>query len=233
VTDEKRIRDRERIREVYRGYATSGRERLWDVSNPGFARLSRDRDRTLLDLTLRSLPPTSGHLLDLGCGDGRHIATVLRSRPEVEAVGIDLLDDRIEDAKTRVSGATFVVASADEIPLLASSIDVVTAITLFSSIPSDTMERGAAREIGRVLRPGGWLVWFDLRRDNPWNAAVHGLSERRLAELFPGWHAELRSCTLAPPIARRLGRTTPALYPLLHAIPPLRSHLIGRLRCPT
>jgi len=39
--------------------------------------------------------------------------------------------------------------------------------------------------------------------------------------------------TLIPPIARRLGPTTPVLYPILESIPFLRSHLIGRLRCPT
>jgi len=58
------------------------------------------------------------------------------------------------------------------------------------------------------------------------------MSRKHLAELFPGWAAELRSITVAPPVARRLGRLTPVAYPLLHAIPPVRSHLIGRLRCP-
>ena len=53
------------------------------------------------------------------------------------------------------------------------------------------------------------------------------------AELFPGWDLDLHAYTLAPPIARRLGRATPILYPPPHSIPPLRLHLIGRLRCPT
>jgi hypothetical protein len=95
------------------------------------------------------------------------------------------------------------------------------------------MEEGAAREISRVIRPGGWLIWHDLRYDNPSNKGVHGLSERGIERLFPDWARELDTFTLIPPIARRLGRTTPTLYPVLHAIPPLRSHLIGRLRCPT
>jgi hypothetical protein len=102
-----------------------------------------------------------------------------------------------------------------------------------SSLPNDEMERDAAREIARVTRPGGWLVWFDLRYDNPWNAAVHGIDAKRLATLFPGWPQELRSSTVLPPLARRLGRSTPVLYPILELIPPLRSHLIGRLRCPS
>ena len=51
--------------------------------------------------------------------------------------------------------------------------------------------------------------------------------------LFPGWDLDLDAYTLAPPIARLLGRATPVLYPLMHSLQPLRFHLIGRLRCPT
>jgi len=38
--------------------------------------------------------------------------------------------------------------------------------------------------------------------------------------------------TLLPPLARRLGPATPLAYPVLAALPPLRSHLIGLLRKP-
>ena len=224
--------DRDRIRQDYDGYSTAGRDRIWDLSNPGFARLIQERDRAILDITLKALPEHS-RLLDIGCGDGRHIKAVLARRAGITAIGIDLLDDRIEQARKSVPDATFHVALADDLQLEASSIDVAAAITLFSSLPSPTLEEAVAREITRVVRPGGALVWFDLRRDNPWNRAVHGVSERRLAELFPGWQRDLRSFTLLPPLARRLGRTTPLTYPALHAIPPLRSHLIGRLRCPS
>jgi SAM-dependent methyltransferase len=227
------VTEEDRIRERYRSYEVEGRERLWDPTNPGFARLTRERDDAVLDLATRSLPATGGRLLDLGCGDGRHIAALLEARPDIEAVGVDLLEDRIDEARATVPGATFTVGSADALPLEAHAFDLVYAITLFSSIPTPAMENGAAREIGRVLRPGGWLIWHDLRYDNPSNPAVHGLAEQDIAGLFPGWARELRSFTLIPPIARRLGRTTPRLYPLLHAVPPLRSHLIGRLRCPT
>jgi ubiquinone/menaquinone biosynthesis C-methylase UbiE len=224
--------EQQRIRDDYQRYASDGRARLWDLKNPGFARLSRDRDRDLLELMLQSLPSSGGRSLDVGCGDGSHLAALFHARPDVDAFGLDLLDDRIEAARLVVPTATLSVGSADALPYDASSFDVLSAITLFSSIPTATMEELVAREIARVLKPGGWLVWFDLRYDNPSNPAVHGVTGRALARLFPGWEQELRSSTLLPPIARRLGRATPALYPLLHAIPPLRSHLIGRLRCP-
>ena len=123
--------------------------------------------------------------------------------------------------------------SADALPFEDRAFDVVSAITLMSSLPTDRLESDTAREIARVTRPGGWLIWFDLRYDNPTNPAVHGIDRRRLEPLFPGWAQELRTSTVLPPLARRLGPSTPFLYPLLELVPPLRSHLIGRLRCPT
>ena len=225
--------DAERVRTTYAAYDQAGRDHLWDRNNPGFDRLKSDTERTLVHRLRASLVagrPTKA--LDAGCGRGD--LQVLADSAALDIVwdGIDLLPDRIADATARVPGAAYLVASADAMPFGDNTFDLVSTITLFSSIPSAAMEAAVAAEIARVLRPDGWLVWYDLRYGNPSNPAVHGVSRRRLAELFPGWAAELRSITVAPPVARRLGRLTPVAYPLLHAIPPVRSHLIGRLRCP-
>ncbi len=72
-------------------------------------------------------------------------------------------------------------------------------------------------------------MWLDIRYSNPANTAVHGVTARRLKQLFPGWRVDVRSAGLLPPLARRLGRSTPVTYPILQAIPPLRSHLVGRI----
>ena len=142
--------DQERIRETYRGYESSGHDRRWDLRNPGFARLSRDRDEAVIALLARSLPGAGGRLLDVGCGNGSLIGTVAERWPDVRATGLDLLPDRIDEARASVPDATFVVGSADELPFDDGAFDVATAITLMSSIPTDDMEHGAAREIARV-----------------------------------------------------------------------------------
>ena len=84
--------------------------------------------------------------------------------------------------------------------------------------------RDAAGRVAGLVRPA---LRQPVERGGP--RAVQGSA----GSAVPGWEIELRSSTVIPPIARRLGRTTPVMYPVLHAIPPLRSHLIGRLRCPT
>lgn len=232
VTDERIRADEEQIRETYAAYERDGRSHLWDRSNPGYARLADGRDVALMTLVAQSLSASPAHFLDVGCGDGSLVGAVASRWSDVEAVGLDLLEDRVASARDAFPEATFVQGSADALPFDDGRFDAVSASTLFSSFPSRALEEAVAVEIARVLRPGGWIVWYDLRYDNPGNKAVHGLPKRRVRELFPGWTGRLDTLTLAPPIARRLGPFTPIAYPLLHAIPPLRSHLVGRLRKP-
>jgi len=59
---------------------------------------------------------------------------------------------------------------------------------------------------------------------------VRGVSASRVRELFPQLDGRLHPVTLLPPLARRLGPATSTLYPVLGAVPPLRSHLLGVLR---
>ena len=230
---EDRERDLAAIRATYARYQRDDRGRIWDPRNAGFARILRDRDRALVDLLRDSLPTEGGAVLDLGSGDGR-LAEVARAAnlPLASWTGADLDPGAVAVAESAIPWASWVEASADRLPFADGSFDVIVASTLFSSLPSRTLEEAVAREVTRVLRADGWLVWYDLRFDNPFNRAVHGIGARRFADLFPGWRTEVRSVTLLPPLARRLGRATSLLYGPLERIPLLRSHLLGRLRRP-
>jgi hypothetical protein len=55
------------------------------------------------------------------------------------------------------------------------------------------------------------------------------MTRNLIKELFPKLRTNLRTITLLPPLARRLGRFTPILYPMLSAIPILRTHYLGLL----
>jgi hypothetical protein len=58
------------------------------------------------------------------------------------------------------------------------------------------------------------------------NPHVRGMGKGRIQQLFPGAHLQVRTLTLLPPVARRLGPFTSILYPILAKLP-LRSHLVG------
>jgi hypothetical protein len=86
-----------------------------------------------------------------------------------------------------------------------------------------------AKEITRVLGPGGALLWYDFAVNNPSNSQVRKVNGRELRELFPQLSGEIKSITLAPPIARFIAPKSWVLATILEAIPFLRTHLIGVL----
>ncbi|MGI8828262.1 MAG: class I SAM-dependent methyltransferase [Candidatus Limnocylindria bacterium] len=218
------------IRDTYAGYRER-RSHLWSTDNPGFARIVEDRDRALAGLIADStMGRTDPRVLDVGCGPGR-LASVLRGAGmRVSFTGLDLLPEMLDAALMADPSASWVQGSADRLPFADGSFDVVVASTLFSSLPQGTLEVAVAAEIGRVLAEDGLVVWYDLRYPSPGNRSVRPITRGRLSRLFPGWRAELRTITLLPPLARRLGWATTVAYPLLERIPVLRSHLVGRLR---
>ncbi len=124
--------------------------------------------------------------------------------------------------------------SAAALPWRDGSFDLVLQQTVFTSILDGQMRRTVAAEMTRVLRPGGAVLWYDFVYDNPDNPDVRGAPAREVRGLFPGFAADLVRITLAPPIARRIpAAALPLLYPLLAALPFLRTHRLGLLVKPS
>jgi SAM-dependent methyltransferase len=92
-------------------------------------------------------------LLDCGCGTGANLELLARHG---QAFGFDLTARGLDFAKS--SGAERVVrASIGAIPFPDASFDVVTSFDVLYGLP-DEVERAAAGEMARVLRPGGALL---------------------------------------------------------------------------
>jgi SAM-dependent methyltransferase len=230
-------REKKRIQRAYERYDEQPSERAKrDLSNPGTRRIIAERDAELKRLLAQTglLPGGNPRVLDVGCAHGYVLAKLIEWGAESTRLnGIDLLPDRVEVARTQCPGARIDVGSADQMPYPDASFELVIASTLFSSILDNAMSKRVASEIVRVLVPNAVVFWFDSRYGNPSNPDVRGISRRRVADLFPGCRLEIRSLTLLPPLARRLGRTTGVLYPLLTLLPPLRARLVGLIFKPS
>jgi SAM-dependent methyltransferase len=223
-----------RIRAVYdqRERTVPGTNKV-DIANRGTWHLLHEhRSRLghiLRDNFGRSL--TDCRVLDVGCGYGSLLAWFHElGVPAQNLFGVDLLPNRIAAARSAYPRFTFAEGNAERFDLPDGSFDLIPVFTVFSSILDPGMAANVAHEISRVLAPGGAVVWYDMRYPNPWNPDLKAMTRRRTRHLFPAFSCELETISLLPQLARRLGPLTDRAYPMLAAIPPLRSHLLGLLR---
>ena len=144
--------------------------------------------------------------------------------------GIELDPDRLGRVKEILPVADLRLGDASALPWESESFRLVIASTVMSSILEPRVRRLVAQEITRVLSPGGALLWWDFRVNNPQNSHVRRVPRRELRALFPTLKGEVRSVTLVPPLARLVAPRSWALAAVLESIPLLRTHLLGVLK---
>ncbi len=222
-----------RLRDVYRQYAAGGYEHSrWSRTNPGNEAIARERERKTCELLQRTGFFPFGHkrILDIGCGTGEQLAIFAEWGARSENLfGIDLIPERISAARLNFPRISFQLANAESLPFPDRSFDLVAAFTVFTSILDGRMTANICAEIGRVLRPGGGVLWYDFRMNNPFNKHVRGVPRKQIQRLFPGFRMALEAISLLPPLARRLGALTDRLYRPLESLPFLKTHLLGLL----
>jgi ubiquinone/menaquinone biosynthesis C-methylase UbiE len=102
-------------------------------------------------------------LLDVASGNGRFLSQVLEAFPRLPVTGLDLSPAYCEEARTRLarwSQVEIVTGAAEQAPFEDGSFDAVTCVYLYHELPP-RIRRDVAREIARVLRPGGTFVFAD------------------------------------------------------------------------
>jgi SAM-dependent methyltransferase len=102
-------------------------------------------------------------VLDLGCGGGRHAYEAARRGARVTALDLDLAElkdvrgtfEAIDDELPAGATGHAVNGNALQLPFPDGAFDRVIASEVMEHIPDDT---GAARELSRLLRPGGMIA---------------------------------------------------------------------------
>jgi ubiquinone/menaquinone biosynthesis C-methylase UbiE len=171
-------------------------------------------------------------VLDVGCGKGYWLRQFIQwgAKPE-NLFGIDLLEDRIRAGKELCpAGITLQLGDASKLEYEDSTFNLILQFTVFTSILDPAMKINVAREMSRVLKRGGAILWYDYFLSNPQNPDVRGVGHREIYKLFPGFSIFLKRITLAPPLGRAIGPVSPGMYRLLSAVKPLCTHYLGVLR---
>jgi len=169
-------------------------------------------------------------VLDYGCGNGEN-SLPLASRG-ARLVGLDVSEDLLALARQRLAlhgladRATFVAGSAHDLPLPDCSVDAVMGIAILHHLDLAL----AAREVHRVLRPGGVAVFKEPVRNSRLLKTIRGMIPYRSDEVSdyerPLTDEELRQFASGFRNYRSRAFSLPFIN-LAQVVPPLRRHLLG------
>jgi SAM-dependent methyltransferase len=198
----------------------------WLKPDVHLAALESDRVmlRLFSQIGLRDLSQLS--LLEIGCGGGGNLLRFLRwGFDPSRLIGNELLPVRLSEARRALPAETKLIGG-DACGLDCGIFDIVYQSTVFSSILDDAFQAKLASHMWKMTKPGGGVLWYDFCYNNPKNPDVRGVPMRRIRELFPESRPIMRRITLAPPISRFVTRFSTRFYPMLNALPLLRTHAL-------
>jgi len=176
-------------------------------------------------------PLANKDLVDIGCGCGHWLLGFATwGADQTRLHGIDLSDDRANTARRRCPLAHISTGDARALPWPDEKFDIVTQFMAFMSILDFEMKAEIAREMLRVVKQKGVILWYDLRMDNPRNPQIGGIGSKEIRALFPNCEITLTPVTLAPPLTRRIARWSWTAAHLLEKIPWLCTHYMAVIR---
>jgi ubiquinone/menaquinone biosynthesis C-methylase UbiE len=145
-------------------------ELIWNWDSPSGRR--RAERRAGLFVERGALGPGS-RALELGCGTGVFLEMTARSGATIH--GLDLSEDLLAKARTKLSRFPNVIldqGNAEQMPYPDAEFDTVYGSSVLHHLDLDT----ALREVHRVLKPGGRLVFAEPNILNPQVAVMFHLN---------------------------------------------------------
>ena len=124
-------------------------------------------------------------VLDFGCGSGENL--LLLARRGAIPIGVDISESLLDLARQRLAAnglagrARFVVGSAHDLPITANSVDIVLGIAVLHHLDL----AASAREVHRVLKPGGRAIFQEPVRNSRVLAAIRSWIPYRAPDVSP------------------------------------------------
>ncbi|PIV08806.1 16S rRNA (cytosine(1402)-N(4))-methyltransferase [Candidatus Roizmanbacteria bacterium CG17_big_fil_post_rev_8_21_14_2_50_39_7] len=156
-----------------------------------FSKWAENYDNPLTSITFRKTnekivqllnPKRNSSFLDVGCGSGILIKNLLALNSNIKLYGLDITPKMVEVAKRKFGNEPNVeitLGSAVKMPYQDNTFDYVTCASSFHHHP-DPLQ--SAKEMVRVLKPGGRLLILDM--------CIEGLLRKILFKVENVYHNE-------------------------------------------
>jgi len=180
---------------------------------------------------LRTLPISkTWKVLDVGCGVGGSLIQFLGFGFSPNSLyGIDVIPERIEEAKGRWPTINFTCGDATAMDYKPNYFDMVLQSGMFFQTKDDDLARRAADEMLRVVKPGGYILLIDWRYNYGHSECKH-LSRKRIVHLFQVGRKTAILCrkngALIPPLGRFLSTYLSSSYFIVQRLFPF---LVGQV----
>lgn len=162
--------------------------------------------------------------MEIGAGAGSNI-------PFFSSMGIideniyanELVEDRSQ--KLKLNFPNIHVLPGDALQLdMENTFDIVFQSTVFTSILDLNFKKKLAKNLWKMTKTDGIVLWYDFMYDSPNNKSVKGIDKSEIKLLFnESKNIDFFKVTLAPPIGRRFQN----LYSFLNSFSFLRTHVIA------
>ncbi|TXG87808.1 MAG: class I SAM-dependent methyltransferase [Thermomicrobiales bacterium] len=232
-TADSTLAEEARIKQAYKKTKPVGYYSFFD---PGNLFLVQEREKLLLKRLQQGgrVPLAGQRLLEIGCGSGHWLREFIKwgIKPG-DVTGVDLRSDVLASAAGLCpQGVTLRCSNGSVLDFPDDSFDLVLQSLVFTSVLDQSMKNEMAREMMRVLKKDGLIIWYDFHVDNPWNPNVRGVRKAEIRRLFPGCAIALDRVSLALPVAKRLAPWSWLLCFLLDRLRLFNTHYLGLIQKP-
>jgi SAM-dependent methyltransferase len=185
----------ERIKDIYLDRDKKNPYIDWTKNNyhprHPMGRLFQEHNQNALVRALNQLNISleEAKILDIGCGFGNWLRYLveLGANPR-KLTGIDLSTHRIRFACCANPAINWINNNGFPLPFPQSTFDIVLQFVVFSSVIDKSLRANIQAEISRTTKPGGYILWIDLKK-SPRSSLV-GFSKSQVINAFPDFSLE-------------------------------------------
>jgi SAM-dependent methyltransferase len=153
-------------------YGAPDKERFWEAGRRDF--------EAMLDLLGARIEP-SDDVVEIGCGVGRITRVLAEQADTVRAIDVsERMLDLAAELNPDLGNVRWMLGDGRSLDGIdTASVDVVHSHVVFQHIPDPEITLSYVREMGRVLRPGGWAAFHvsndpSLHRRRPLRVRIRG-----------------------------------------------------------